>query len=309
MNKKNGIVALLLAMIFFLVLLTNNYKQSQEQLVEESNHLYSPNNSVLQKISFDEIIADKTLNSVPYRLFYMVENDLNLDIRTYYSNDYKDWQPPLKDGEFFKKNDEKKAIVGKDVKIKHENGKEYFMLDGTDYEVIAHLGKKVPNQFKHSVLLSDSSFFDSAEKTYTIDGKSLKKIEKINLVGQEHKNSLGANRYLSVDFFSPLIILFAKVIIVGLVIFLVYLYQLYSYQEILVLKIIGLSSKKILWENLVTLNSLFLVVLFIMCSLESMLGVNKENSGYWLEMIVYLFLMNLFYIIVYFGDRYEVTGE
>ncbi|MEI5994993.1 hypothetical protein [Candidatus Enterococcus mansonii] len=309
MNKKNIIITLLLTMIFFLVLLTNNYQQNQKYLVEESNHLYSPNNFVLQKISFNDIAKDKILNSQPYRLFYTVENNLNLDIRAYYSNNYKKWAPPLKDGEFFRKNNEKKAVVGNNVKVEYKNGKEYFKLENTKYEVIGRLGKKIPNRFKHSVLLSDSSFFNEEKKTYIIDGNNLKNMEKSKLTGEEYKNLTGVNRFLSVDYFSPMIILFSKILILGVLIFLVYCYHLYCYREILVLKIIGISNKKILWGKLCLLNQLFLITLLVVYCLYSQSTLTKGNFSYWLENFIYLLMMNLLYIIIYFRDRYEVTNE
>lgn len=293
---KKIIILLLSFVISVLFTLSTYYKQTQQVLIEESNNLYTPK-SVNIETTFSSFVSNIELKSKPYRLFSQVENE-QLNIRAFYSNDYSYWNAPIHNGRFFKKNNEFTALVGVDVPTHEIDGIKYFLYNSKKYEVIGYLGKYVPNYFKSSVLLSDNSFFMDGTGQYVLDGEFSKNITDYLTVS--NNNNVGVGRFLNLDFFTPLLIIFTHLIIVLATIFLAFLYNLMYRKERSIRYLLGTTHLIYFKERLLFLN--FLLFFSVLPVIISAHFIIFDTFDYIIGLILYLLLINLEYFFIFFFD-------
>lgn len=295
---KKTIILLLSFIISLLFTLNTYYKQNQQVLIEESNHLYTPKSLVIET-TFSDFISNKEIKSRPFRLFSQVENE-QLNIRAFYSNDYSYWNAPIHNGRFFKKNNESTALVGTNVPIHEVGGIKYFLYNSKKYEVIGYLGKYVPEYFQNSVLLSDNSFFSDEIGQYILDGDYPENSKEYLTISNQ--NNVGIGRFLNLDFFTPLLIMFTHLIIVLTTIFLAFLYNLMSQKERTIRFLLGTTHLKYLQEKLLILNSLLIISVLPMITSVNFIISDVGIFRYSMGLILYLLLINLEYIVIFFID-------
>lgn len=115
-------------------------------------------------------------------------------------------------------------MVGKDVVTISENACTYYEYNNQKYNVIGYLGITNPSFLDDSVLINDSSLFNTPTNYLAIDGK------KINTNYQDrfgknnsYQNNMGLDRKVNSDYFSPLIYSLTLVIAIMCTVLIAYL--------------------------------------------------------------------------------------
>ncbi|MBW4828517.1 MAG: hypothetical protein KZY61_11140 [Clostridiaceae bacterium] len=259
MKRGNLFIVISILLCTLILLLTlNYYNVYQNFLIFESNDLYSKNNITVEQ-SYEDIISNEKLNDVSFRIFYYIGNDTDGNIRAYFSNDYNSWIPPLKKGRFFRNEDTKEAIVGKNVKLKKIGQNDFFILNDKQYRVIGYFGISENSFLDNSVLINDIDFFKLNDPPYVIDGEEINNVN-LKVLRKGYVKDAGIRRVLETDFFTPIILIFSKMIIIGGICLASYLYFLKNRKENFIKHVIGKSR----WSNLKR-DILFLTILFFIC--------------------------------------------
>ncbi|MCB5952973.1 hypothetical protein LI951_12925 [Enterococcus sp. BWT-B8] len=245
MKNKNMLISIFLVFsTYFLLTLVNEYHVRQTKLFLESNDLYSIEH-LFVKDNF-ETIVDNTFKDVDDLAVFVPLESNNTDIvRGYFSKDYSNKLFPLSKGKFFSIPNSKEALVGNEVVVVENGGREYYVYNNVSYKVIGYLGYSRPSFLDNSVLINDSAVFDSAKKFLTVDGTKIGNNYKAYYEKKDYyQNNIGLDRKINSDFFSPIIYGLSLVIILMSSVLMAYIVYMDLKKENEVNYILGLSTLK-----------------------------------------------------------------
>ncbi|WP_027400519.1 hypothetical protein [Anaerovorax odorimutans] len=170
--KKYLIIVILIGTLFLSMLL-DQYQIVEGQLNLESNRMYSQNSRVIENLSIIE--KNKNLKEYSFRVFGELK-EIPF-VRSYYSNNYRSWEPMLKEGRFFNKEDTKEAIVGKNVELEYKGNERYYVFNGKKYKVIGYWGIEGSSFMDDQILLNDSRYFEDKNVKTVLDSESIEVFE------------------------------------------------------------------------------------------------------------------------------------
>lgn len=256
----------------------------------------------LQIITSNSLISDKAVtvifkddNTPDIKKLLSSYPDITLFAKLYYNPEMQVWGlcsnynldnkiNKLIKGSFFRKSkffkNDFKAVVGKNVLnsnscFEDEEGKRFFEFINSNYEVIGYIHSDISNMLDNTAFVNLDSF-DVKFNRLIIDGlskqcidtaiKSIQNDYNVNIVKEDNSNFI--QRYLFNDtdkqILNTLIIIFIIVLILLLSVFTLYYYN----EEIKVMRILGISFKRILFDlfkNIIALmivNTTFLITIY-----------------------------------------------
>lgn len=252
-------------------------------------------------------------NRYPYAVFLLeLYNNPDLHVWGICGNHFLDSKSSsLIEGRFFEKNDFFKgsfrAVLGKNVLnsdncIEGKDGKKYFILYDNYYEVIGSISSNITNMLDNTAFVNLDSF-DIKLCKYVIDSVNSKSIvTTINSMQKEYnvdivrKNSTNLiERYIFNDVDKNILDFLVAVFIVMLIIMLTMFTLRYYSEEIKVIRILGISFKRIflnLIKNIILLtlvNTTFVVIIYAFIYYIFFQKVHLDF--YFYSLILFLFIV------------------
>lgn len=166
MRKSNVIVFLVINIVLFMLLQILRYEDQQFCIRQEQAQLYSSHN--IKTMSTLKTLKDNLKGG--YRVFCEIEAGKEI-VRTFYSNDYREWNPPLQSGSFFKETDTKEAIVGERV-LKESKDQRQYLYNGEKYRIIGVFTNN-SSYLENLVILNNSSLFGNGLRELVIDSNQI----------------------------------------------------------------------------------------------------------------------------------------
>ena len=293
---RNSKTDILMVLLLAFVLMIAYYRNIQEMLILESNHLLTGNEVVL--INDERLTEYESLNGINYRMFITLQEVDSSRIYAFYAVSPSRWSPPMSEGSFFSQNNTQEAVVGRGVEIEETAYGYVYNFNGQTYQVIGVLGLTTPSPLDEVVLLNTSSYIEKPGLVVTLDYDRGGVLD-IYLDHIGARQARGVSTLLEVDFFTPLIVMYSWIIMILMVMVIGYLSFLKFEAENAVRYLVGENVLKIFGRNIFDLlvKWLFLkLVLLVIIRLDFFW--NTQLTKEWLILSIALIAT---YTVTYFN--------
>ena len=291
--KKNiSLIGLFFCLQLF-SLLINIYVIKVNNLDELSNGLYTKNSIIIQDSDVKKCI-NQCSNYTNSKLFIEYSDVY----REYIPNNSK-WQPIMKEGKFFTKDDnENEAVIGKGMinLIEQSGATQYITFNETKYKVIGIMGASFISKADYIVLLKSKNVERVKENSKVVlDGLTRYQKKKLSKEGINfHKNeNIGLNRTANSSFFNTVLIINTVLIVICGTCICVRLWYENKKKEFQVEFILGLPIKSTMNKNI---SKLITNIVLVGAAVTVIALFFQSVDSY--KLIVCLWITNLISIII-----------
>ncbi|QNR65245.1 ABC transporter permease [Paenibacillus peoriae] len=295
-------VAILYLMLSLIVISFSYYQVKHNELNTLSRSLYNEN-SISFTLNNQEEPLDwsKIDTSQSYTIFSELEtikfkNEIQ-DIRAIYFKNDTDL-PPMVSGSFFNSTDfysnKKLAVIGKNVdksNIKKQNNKSYYKYQGRDYEIIGTMGAEYTSKLDNTILLNiDGVDLENSlqSKIYVLNiGKNpitpegvLKFKDHTLSVNVFDRGMSGSTRFLNMDAFQVLILIFIILILICSSFIFAYYWINTKKTEILILWQSGIKTNQILKRYTISFFIITFICYLSICLISYLFLILNTSSNF-----------------------------
>ena len=204
--KKTVSVALLVVLFATLSAALGTYNQIQAAMSLEGNGLYSTQ-SVAVNAKISDVVSVLESSHSNARLYRDISGDGSIRPVWEIGNP----SPlPIHSGRQLVAGENRVALVGADVRVQRELGKQYYTFEGSAYLVVGQLGLRAKSLVSRTVLLQNPELFeDKIASRLIIDGTSTRvDIAHAFTEAPLTENDSATNRRTNIDVVSPVLLRF-----------------------------------------------------------------------------------------------------